>query len=151
MRLNVELEGLNQLLSQLDLAGEAAQEAARDVIVTLAEDTRKRAVQGIQRGPASGAVYRKYNPRRTHQASAPGQYPATDTGRLANNVRSELPTNISGMMTARVGTPIIYGKYLEFGTSRMAARPWLMRSFEQAKIDIERRLKAAFERKVKGR
>lgn len=146
MQMDIKLEGLNQLLSALTDTKEAAERATLDVIATLAQDTRTRAVQGIQRGAKSGRVYRKYNPSRVHQASAPGQYPASDTGRFASSVQVELPTLTN--LTARVGTHVLYGPMLEFGTSRMAARPWLFPSFEGARVGVEGRLKAAFERKV---
>lgn len=39
-----------------------------------------------------------------------------------------------------VGTDLAYGRYLEFGTRRMTARPWLQPAFESAKPRIRRRL-----------
>ena len=80
----------------------------------------------------------------THIASAPGQYPASDTGRLAGSIKAI----ISGT-TAIVGTNVAYGPMLEFGTSRMAARPWLLPSFKAASIGLEKGLKAAIEARVK--
>jgi hypothetical protein len=82
----------------------------------------------------------------THRASAPGQYPATDTGRLASSVMVNLPTPAS--MTGEVGTNVLYGKWLEFGTTRMAARPWLLPSFTQAKIGIEKKLRDNLEARI---
>ena len=110
-----------------------------EVVTNLAVDTQREAVQGIQRGPATGAVRPDGS-----RASAPGEYPMSDTGRLANNVVANLPT--SGNISAEVGTNIQYGRYLEFGTSRMAARPWLLPSFNKAKAGVEGKLKRAIER-----
>jgi hypothetical protein len=61
-----------------------------------------------------------HNLSRTHKASAPGEPPKTDTGGLASSVAIVLGTS-----DARVGTGLVYGRYLEFGTTRMDPRPWL--------------------------
>lgn len=138
--IKIELDGLQQLLKQLEGIGQGGDQALVDVITDVVTDTHAFAVSGIQRGPKSGAVYG------AHQASAPGQYPASDTGRLASSVRMEFPT--AGRIEGRVGTAVTYGPMLEFGTSRMAARPWLLPSFEKAKIGVEKELRAAMEAKT---
>jgi phage gpG-like protein len=70
----------------------------------------------------------------------------SDTGRLASNVESILATPAN--IRAKVGTNIIYGAYLEFGTSKMAARPWLQRSFRQAAEGVAKELKAKLEARI---
>jgi len=142
--IRVELDGFNALLEQLQDLGKVGEEVIEDTITDLVMDTHANAVDGIQRGPKTGRIYRRGTV--THQASAPGQYPASDTGRLASNVRFELPSG--GSMTGRVGTNIQYGAYLEFGTSRMEARPWLLPSFEKAKANVEKELKAKLEGRI---
>lgn len=146
VRMDVQIDGLSQLTRQLgDLVGDA-DAVMLEAITRVVTDTRAEAIRGIQRGPASGRVYEKYEPRRTHQASAPGQYPMSDTGRLANSVDFNLPA--PGRFEGMVGTNVVYGRYLEFGTSRMAARPWLMPSFEKAKVGVEKRLRKAIEARL---
>jgi hypothetical protein len=141
---NVQLDGLQQLLAQLKALGADADGIVLETITDLVTDTHALAVAGIQRGPKSGRTYRKGGV--THQASAPGQYPASDTGRLAGSVRMEMPQ--PGRIVGSVGTAVAYGPHLEFGTSRMAARPWLLPSFERAKIGVEKELRARLEAKV---
>lgn len=139
VRINIEMDGISALSRQLaELAGDA-DAVMTEVVTNLAVDTQREAVQGIQRGPATGAVRPDGS-----RASAPGEYPMSDTGRLANNVVANLPT--SGNISAEVGTNVQYGRYLEFGTSRMAARPWLLPSFNKAKAGVEAKLKRAIER-----
>ena len=144
-RVKVSLEGLDVLIKQLQAAGLASKDVIEETITDLATDTHAFAVQGISAG-GGGRTYQKYKPRRTHTASLPGAYPASDTGRLAYSVRAIPPTQ--GNLTAEVGTAVDYGPMLEFGTSRMAARPWLLPSFERAKIGIEKELKARLEAKL---
>jgi len=57
--------------------------------------------------------------------SSPGSPPHKDTGNLHDSITSEVD---AGQMAARVGTDLDYGLFLEVGTSKMAARPWLRRS-----------------------
>jgi hypothetical protein len=156
--IKVEIEGLQQLLSALENAGKATETTVLEVITDLVTDTHAFAVQGIQRGPKSGRTYdtrfwtdgqgrlRRGEARTPHTASAPGEYPASDTGQLAGRVGMELPSLTT--MTGRVGTSVAYGPMLEFGTSKMAARPWLLPSFEKAKIGVEKELRARLEAKL---
>lgn len=54
--------------------------------------------------------------------SKPGEYPKKVIGHLRRNVADEFD---AAAMTSRVGTNVLYGKFLELGTSRMAPRPFL--------------------------
>jgi len=51
-----------------------------------------------------------------------------DTGRLRNSIAVE--THSDGM-GARIGTNVKYGPFVEFGTSRSRAFPYLENSFEE--------------------
>lgn len=88
-----------------------------------------------------------------HLASLPGSPPNVDSGRLrasvsTNHSRSAAirgkvgakakaedgvgrPTETGKNFTAVVGTNVEYGRYLELGTQKMAARPWLRPAFEK--------------------
>jgi phage gpG-like protein len=58
--------------------------------------------------------------------SKPGEPPRKQTGRLAASVAWE----IQGL-SARVGTNVKYGRWLELATTHMAARPWLRRALKE--------------------
>ena len=69
-----------------------------------------------------------------HVASAPGEPPAVDTGRLRASIHMEIEEGVRSKKTLTVGsvrskgtggTLVEYGDYLEFGTSKMAPRPWV--------------------------
>lgn len=141
--IGINLDGMAQLLGELKRLGADADDVILETITDVVTDTHAFAVQGIQRGPKSGRIYEKYHPRRTHKSSASGEYPATDTGRLASSVRMVFPTTSS--LSGEVGTAVKYGAWLEFGTSGMAARPWLLPSFERAKVGVEKEMKLRIE------
>lgn len=66
--------------------------------------------------------------QRTYGAnpSAPGEPPRKQTGRLRASITWERMGR-----SVRVGTNLLYGLWLELGTARMAARPWLRRSLAE--------------------
>ena len=86
-------------------------------------------------GSRSGRVYRVPGTKKTYQASAPGEAPAQQLGDLRKSVTGGLEKegrNIIGY----VGTGLDYGPMLEYGTSKMAARPWLRISFEKSLTEV---------------
>lgn len=82
----------------------------------------------IQRGSKTGRIYRKYNPKRTHQASAPGESPATDTGGLVSSGFHEIET---GGLIVNIGFAKLYAAMLEFGTRRMRPRPFMKPALDE--------------------
>ena len=105
-----------------------------------AEVIRTRAVKGIQSGPASGA------PRADgSRASAPGEFPMTDTGSLVSSVFTSIRKS-GRRVIAFVGSDIVYAKFLEFGTRRMAARPWLQPSFDEVEDQVRAIIRAGFQK-----
>lgn len=103
---------------------------------------RNDAVDSILRGSPSGRSYEKYDPRRTHTASAPNQPPASDTGFLVNNIIWKM----AGKFEAEVQSNAPYSIPLEFGTSKMAARPFLQPALEKNKIKIKQMVSDAIRR-----
>lgn len=89
-------------------------------IVRGTEAVRADAVTSVMKGARTGEVYTRRGVE--HVASAPGEPPASDTGRLANSIRTEY--NVA-TLTGRVVADAAYAAYLEYGTQRMAPRPFL--------------------------
>ena len=111
------------------------------VIIYGVNAVRNTAVDGILRGAKTGEIYEKYNPRRTHKASSSGEYPASDTGFLANNIVTKVATDgLSGKITSRAN----YSAFLEFGTIKMGARPFMQPSLEQNRPKIRARARKEF-------
>lgn len=139
MTVTIELTGSKELAAALDRASNEIREQVSEVVIGTAMALKADIAQRIQRGPASGRVYQKYNPRRTHQASAPGQAPMSDTGRLANNIFFDT----EGQMSAVVGSTIAYAVMLEYGTRKMAARPFFTPAVEAMRPKFAKQLERA--------
>lgn len=84
---------------------------------------------------SSGRTYQKYNPNRVHTASSAGNPPNTDTGYLANNIYLQIDADGLG---ADVESRADYSEALEFGTSKMEARPFLQPALEANRRKIIR-------------
>jgi len=98
----------------------------------------------------SGRVYGQ------HVSSAPGAYPAVRLGRLRGSIsvnwsdsgmkRGAVDGNarpddgvgcsVNDPFTVTVGTNVEYAPYLEFGTSKMSARPFIRPTFELFRATI---------------
>jgi hypothetical protein len=78
----------------------------------------------------SGRIYGK------HQASAPGETPAVDTGVYINSINTQLVSSSDASAYAEVGTGDERGEWLEFGTSRMAARPHFRPAYDKKEQGI---------------
>lgn len=79
------------------------------------------AVKGvIARSP--GERQTRYNPKREVVASRPGDPPNVDRGIFLRSIQFEISQQD---MSGYVGTNDERGPHFEFGTKRMAPRPWL--------------------------
>lgn len=83
------------------------------------------AKQQISGGGRSGKTYRRRTV--THQASGPGEFPKSDTGEMVSSLFFRVAAD---KLSAFFGTKLAKGRWLEFGTSRMRARPWLSPTFK---------------------
>src|SRR5690625_5787648 len=87
-----------------------------------------------------GDTYVQYTPfYKTHTASAPGDAPNIDTGRLINS----LNVTRSGSTSAEVLANVEYAAYLELGTRNMAARPFMTPAVEQERDRKSTRLNSS--------
>lgn len=113
----------------------AAEVTLKGCAMAVANDAKA----SVARGPKTGRVYTtRFARNRTtgaifptedrvpHQASAAGQPPATDTGKLVGSIVGDAK-GLRGYVEARS----VYAKWLEFGTRYMSARPFLLPAIER--------------------
>jgi HK97 gp10 family phage protein len=83
------------------------------------EIIREEAVTLINTGAKTGRVYRRNGV--SHQASAPGESPAADTGDLASKIGTSVDANA---LEGSVEFYSAHARPLEYGTRNMAPRPY---------------------------
>lgn len=123
--------GEKELRSALKKLGPEVTDKLRLLNISIGVKVQSDAIKAIQRGAKTGRTYKRRGV--THQASAPGEAPATDTGRLASSVK-----RVDDGPVVAVGTAVEYGAFLEFGTSKIKARPWLFPALEANRPAWER-------------
>lgn len=117
IRMKVVFNHLPKLTAEMRARADVA---VRKTTKTIWQDSRER-----MEGPKSGRLYER--PGEWHQASAPGEAPAVDYGELVE-LQVEFPRQLVGV----VYTNQEYAAPLEFGTGRVAARPYMTPSALEA-------------------
>lgn len=110
---------------------------ALDAVRRGALRVQRDAIESI-RAPGKGRVYPRG--KKSHQASAPGDPPASDTGKLLGSV--EVLFRNEGLI-AEIGTALNYGAFLEFGTRKMQPRPWLTPALKKNEARIINEIRTA--------
>lgn len=119
--------GNNQeFFRQLNKLGEDIVQEVKNSVFDGASAIETTAKNMINKGPRTGKIYTRKKVK--HQASAFGEPPKTDTGNLVANIQRKRKDK---GFTYEVGTFLNpeYGIYLEFGTTKMEKRPWLLPSY----------------------
>ena len=102
---------------------------AKNIIASGVQDTMNTAKTSIQQHQSKGRTYGK------HTSSVAGNPPNSDTGFLASNIFMVLDADkLGGSVESRAD----YSGFLEFGTSKMGARPYLQPALEENKPKIRR-------------
>lgn len=91
----------------------------------------------ITRGAISG---------KGHVPSTPGQPPNQDTGTLSGNIE----TTQTGPLKVQVASNAPYSAPLEFGTSRMAARPFMVPARNKMRPEVQKLVQKALNRAVRN-
>lgn len=91
----------------------------------------KRAVALILSPPKTGRIYRRRGV--SHQSSAPGEAPASDTSRLVNSRRIILNPQA---LRARLQFAAKHARHLEHGTKKMEPRPFARRALLETRAQV---------------
>ncbi len=109
-------------------------------------DVMNHAKNSMLRQSKTGREYPAVPGRRAYQASAPGESPATPTGRLAASLRHRSdPVKLE----AEAFTDVDYGTHLEFGTMKMEKRPFFAPALAATVKKSLRRIENAIKRRLK--
>lgn len=105
--------------------------------------TREAVAAGLTRGAIVLQGAMKRNLGSQGNPSAPGEYPGIRTDHMRSSMSYSAAT--PARLVSAAGTPLGFDNYplwLEFGTAKMAARPWAMRSYREAEATIKREIRA---------
>jgi HK97 gp10 family phage protein len=114
----------------LDNMFRAAEKAVNDSANNVAKEMKKSIITGSK----SGRQY--FIKGRRHQSSAPGQPPANSTGQLVRSIKVKKTNN-----GQEVTIDAEYAAFLEYGTSRMRPRPFIMPALMKVKKNLLSKLK----------
>tara|TARA_Y100000816_G_C25888339_1_gene463443 strand:+ start:147 stop:587 length:441 start_codon:yes stop_codon:yes gene_type:complete len=132
----IRFKGLKEAISKNEKRGK---DAAKELKISMHRATsvvEAHVLKSIKQ-KGTGRVYpRKGQP--PHQASSAGQPPATDTGNLGNNISSSVKGRADGAVVGQIIAATEYAVHLEFGTSQMAARPFMTPALRQNRKKINK-------------
>ena len=111
-------------------------QAAAQGVALGAESVLATAISHIMHDPKTGRIYRRRGVE--HQASAPGEAPASDTGTLVQRSTTE---HDAGALVSTVFFRTAYAAALEYGTAKIAPRPYARVSLEEKREEIEQNIK----------
>lgn len=97
---------------------------------------RNEILTSMQQTPKTGKSYARG--KKTHIASEEGNPPAVDTGRLRNSIQMVFK---NGGFTGEVSANTNYAVHLEFGTTKMGARPFMQPALEKNRRKILQKAK----------
>jgi len=147
------IDGADKAIKALTELGEIGRRYAEMAVRDTAERLRTDAISSIQSSAKSGIVYERgpdSNLSATHQASAPGEAPANDTGNLVGSIRADHIGLVSDVTAAAE-----YAEWLEFGTMlesgavRMLPRPFMTPARDKAVPRLHNRLAQALSAAIK--
>lgn len=133
------VKGLTSLIGKLDALKKAAEAEAAKGLYLSGLKIEEYAKKSLAEGGKTGRVYKRGKRGRVHVASAPGEAPATDTGRLVNSVGTKALGNGRVVQVKAGGSSSVgYAADLEFGTDKMAPRPFMRPALKKATPEIEK-------------
>ena len=160
MKAGVKVTGVKELIQNLERLGGNVQTASVEAIWTAGAHLEGAEKEKLSQ-PGTGRTYktgRKGRRYATHQASAPGEPPAVDEGELRSSVTHNVtgrpgrdlpdPGGSKTLVKGYTGTNLEKGPYLEFGTSRMKARPWLYPKIVEEATEVAKLIQNVIKRAI---
>ena len=146
--MSVKVSGMRNFQTQIRKLGDSFGDAVNAGVFLTASEMRTYAIKSIQEQATGKSVKRSRQGGGTypHVAASPGQAPNTDTGKLVASIAVEKKAE----STYFVGSGLSYAKYLEFGTSKMLARPWLQPAIRANRNVLIDNIEKAVDLAVKG-
>lgn len=113
------VQNADRLMNKLQSLGPSVELPIQNALDESADEMVNLAKERVLQNSGTGRRYNRGG--RVHIASSPGEYPNSDTGELVAEMRKEP----SGYLAVVWSSFCDHLKFLELGTSKMAARPVL--------------------------
>lgn len=137
------IRNLDKLMKRLNsITSRKAERMLGAVLFEGADMIAAEASHSITRGSAGGQSGGKHQ----HVPSAPGEPPNEEFGDLRRGIETTQPETLVAEVSSNAGHAVP----LEFGTSRMEARPYLRPARDKKKREIRKRFAKQAERIVRG-
>lgn len=143
MEARVDISNIKALASEISkIANEAIDEGVKASSIAL--QAKMKTVFGTEGGAVIGQTE---TGRNIYLGSLAGSVPGIRSGTLRRSIqRSNLENH-----SIEVGTNKKYGYWLEYGTTDMAARPWLYKSLNLAAAEMQKATVTAIETTINKR
>lgn len=129
---------VRQLQAKFKALSDNAKKKAMPRMNLAVANIHSKIVQSIQGGSRSGREYKRGSI--THQASAGGEPPKSDTGNLAGKIFFGKATLEGNTFTGEIVARAKYAKMLEEGTRHIEPRPYMHPAFMDSKDDIKKQM-----------
>jgi len=143
--MKIELQGVRKAIAEIEKRQAKMEEQLGRAVRLAAQDIRNACIISISKGSRTGKIYRAGTDRE-HQASAPGEPPKKDNGGLTDSLDFKMTGKLSAISGSIAGDVVVeYAKSLEFGTRKMAPRPFLVPAVEKMRPKFNERVKKIME------
>jgi HK97 gp10 family phage protein len=134
----VKIRGKQEAVEQIrNLAGPEMVRQVGAALFAAGQEIQVEAQLSITNGAVSG---------KNHVPSRPGEPPKNDSGVLANNIE----TTQEGPLKVVVSSNAPYARHLEFGTSKMAERPYMRPAARKKRQEVVQLVRAAIRKVTSG-
>ena len=142
MKVDIEIDGLDGVVKAIMRSDPEIHRAIAGSMYEAAYIVEGRAKALVLEPPKTGRFYKRGKVT-VHQASAPGEAPARDTGNLAGRIQQDID---EAALEARISAQPPYAEALEFGTRKMEARPFMRRALAESERDVADAVRDAIKR-----
>lgn len=146
MRIKVEVGATKKMRDGLRAFGKRAGVTANRAGDIMAERLIQLIQDEIYNGPKTGKLYRRYNPRRLHRASAPYQSPANDQGTLARSFTTKQVKLNQYAYKNVVGSNLVYAAALQYGNpeQNLLPRPYFTTAIRRLRAEAPEMVRGAW-------
>jgi HK97 gp10 family phage protein len=145
--INIQVKISDKLLEMFRKSDLELEIKMHNALIRIGMEAEERIKRSMQNTGKAHWFYRKSNGA-IHWPSAPGYAPAVDEGKLINSIILDVRRGAIEIGSEKQGVIANYAIYLEEGTDRMKARPFLKKVGEWMESVVEERIMTAVKKVI---